>query len=696
MLYFQRSRIAVLREGEAPAEPWRSPIWRLGRSLALPLSVAVPSIHALHSALFRTGPKTAPSPAQTLRHGGPEGRSDETKQPREALAGRLDCRSRCLRWGIVLSACSALLLAVSVPVVSAEPEDADQQARKTAVALNYCRASFHRILRYPSKRVLVEEQEKILNNLNLNGIADEEVIKLYTAVLEEISGVQIAEKERKAIRERHRRVFYQQLSLAALDLTAQLATARYAAVVRTGANSWWDFRAIGWHTELDTMRLENDRLAALTGKSAQFLDTFWKLTRKRNIRDRWLVRNSDLDRLETALREPDLEVRLRVLRRMKNFMECYPPYWYYVARTQQQLGQLFAAAGTYEKLEELGAGHFRKDDMLAAGLANRAVIQHYLQQPDADKTARKSLRLSTDVWEVNLMCAQVLGQHKHFDEAEDALLRNLDVDLEHQQSLSALLLLYAQAKNKKRMFERLSDLEVTRSVPVPVLLRSARLLASDELPKSLIEYLRSSMFGYPDLRFGRDDLVFVSAPGWQLSAAQISLQADGQTFNRPDRRSFRDRYEIRFRRILESGSPLKPSSQLPPATLTLRYPDAPRIRVHFQYSPPIPDQLTITASGAAAAKNVPLASLVRRSGSFRMTAIDVGETVLPLLPTMTAPDPVPVTTSEPAEKPAGSKQSLPDKSLPAVPPAKEGGGAKSKPSASPRVECIPPPPDLDQ
>jgi len=43
-LYFQWSRIAVLREGEAPAEPWISPIRRLGRSLALPQSVAVLSI----------------------------------------------------------------------------------------------------------------------------------------------------------------------------------------------------------------------------------------------------------------------------------------------------------------------------------------------------------------------------------------------------------------------------------------------------------------------------------------------------------------------------------------------------------------------------------------------------------------------------------------------------------------------------
>jgi len=63
---------------------------------------------------------------------------------------------------------------------------------------------------------------------------------------------------------------------------------------------------------------------------------------------------------------------------MEGFMECYPPYWYYVARTQQSMGQLFAANETYEKLVRIGNGHFRKDEMLAAGMANRSIIQAFL------------------------------------------------------------------------------------------------------------------------------------------------------------------------------------------------------------------------------------------------------------------------------------------------------------------------------
>jgi hypothetical protein len=75
-------------------------------------------------------------------------------------------------------------------------KDDEGVRRSTAVTLNYCRASFYRIQKMPTLRVLVEEQEKILNNVDLNGIADQEVIKLYTGVLVEISEIRLSDRER--------------------------------------------------------------------------------------------------------------------------------------------------------------------------------------------------------------------------------------------------------------------------------------------------------------------------------------------------------------------------------------------------------------------------------------------------------------------------------------------------------------------
>ena len=72
----------------------------------------------------------------------------------------------------------------------------EQERFQTAVALNYCRAAFHHIRKTPTKAMLVQQQEQILNNLNLDGINDPELIRLYTAVLDEIGDVEIADRER--------------------------------------------------------------------------------------------------------------------------------------------------------------------------------------------------------------------------------------------------------------------------------------------------------------------------------------------------------------------------------------------------------------------------------------------------------------------------------------------------------------------
>ena len=97
--------------------------------------------------------------------------------------------------------CFALLLVplTIVPMTSANAQGVNQSVanvpvtpatevsrRNTAVTLNYCRAALHRIRRGPSKNVLLEEQQRILNNLDLNQIDDPEVITLYRSILDEI------------------------------------------------------------------------------------------------------------------------------------------------------------------------------------------------------------------------------------------------------------------------------------------------------------------------------------------------------------------------------------------------------------------------------------------------------------------------------------------------------------------------------
>ena len=441
-----------------------------------------------------------------------------------------------------------------------KPNAERDQAVSTAVALNYCRASFHRIRRCPSKRVLIEEQEHILNNLNLNRIADADVIRLYTAVIIEINDVQFADKEREVIDDRHKRVFRRKLVISAYHIGLELASAQYLKALKLGARSWWDYRSMTWNRELDQWQIDKSRIAAVVDKSAQFLDTFWKLARDRKILDKWLLRDTDLDKLEKALQETDPSVRLRVLKRMQPFMECYPPYWYYLARTQQSLGQLFAAAKTYEKLEEVGKGHFRKDQMMAAGMANRAAIQDYLSQPSAPRTARNAIKESTDVWEVNLLCASILDKHGFAEEAEDAILRNLDVDLEQRQSLAALISLYSRHKNLRKLRDYFVDRKKLSQIPSYALCDCALQENLKSYAKIAGDYLRSSIELEMDIRWGLEDIEMKMTSNWDLDLAKVSLLFGTKEIgNSKTERKKNGQYQIEFNRVGEFGKSVQSS-----------------------------------------------------------------------------------------------------------------------------------------
>ena len=404
----------------------------------------------------------------------------------------------------------------------------DSRDRSTAVALNYCRASFHRIRQNPSKRVMLEEQAKILNNLNLDGIADEAVIKLYTSVLDEISEIEIAERETQVLQDKFKKALHREIGGTALAMAAQMATLSFERAVYTGVNSWLDYRDMNWTREFDTWKVEKTRITAVVDKSSKFLDTFWKLTQSRNIPDRWLVRGNDLDDLTAAILEPDLQKRLRILKRMEPFMECYPPYWYYLARTQQGLGDLVAASDTYNNLANLGHGHFRRDDMMASSLANLAVIQTFLKQPHADKTARQALAHSPDVWQANLMSAQVLEQHGQLKDAEDAILRNIDVDLETTRSTVALVGMYYRQHQSEKLAQTLANDGMLASLPILSLMQAAAELArTHPVPPATIQRLRTSLRVAIEPKFGNDDLIIACDPVWQSELATVSIVLPG-------------------------------------------------------------------------------------------------------------------------------------------------------------------------
>lgn len=519
-------------------------------------------------------------------------------------------------------------------------------AKQTAVALNFCRAAFHRIRKEPTRLVLAQEQEKILNNINLDGIADREVITLYTSVLDEINQIGVADYERKLVRQHHGTTLQRKLAFDALAIGADLATAQYGNAIRSGANSWWDFRTIQYQRETDLLKIDKARFAAVVQKSSQFLDTFWQMSQKKHIPDRWMVRSDDLDALDDAMREQDAEVRLRVLKRMEPFMEAYPPYWYYLGRTQQELGQLFAASATYDYLAELGRGHFRKDDMLATGLANKASIQEFLHQPGAADTALKALDYSTDVWEANLVCARILERHQKFAAAEDAILRNLDVELERAQSRVFLVALYESSDQRDKLLKVLGDPQVVAELPAPVLLRCATRLGPDATPPHVLHSVTASLEGQPRALFGPDDFLLKASPSWMLHLATVEVRYQGELLPTPEVTAGTNSYQLRYAGRFEWGHPLGSAAPAPEFDVQVAYPDGTQVQMTLK-SPGattaggVPNPARVVATRVGGANSLRIAKIVvssQRAASVRATGIDA----LPASATTTSATEVPL------------------------------------------------------
>jgi hypothetical protein len=220
--------------------------------------------------------------------------------------------------------------------------------------------------------------------------------------------------------------------------------------------------------------------------------------------------------------------------------------------------------------------------MLATGLANKAAIQDYLHQPGAADTALKALEFSTDVWEANLVCARILQRHGKFDSAEDAILRNLDVDLERAQSQVFLVSLYEASDQRVKLLKLLDDRPAVAAIPAPVLLRCAARLGPDATPPHVLAAVTSSLEGQPRVLFGPDDFVLKASPVWMLHLAAIDVRYNGESLTSPEVTAGSNYYQLRYAGRFEWGNPLGTASPPQAFDVHVAYPDGTEIQLALE------------------------------------------------------------------------------------------------------------------
>lgn len=189
------------------------------------------------------------------------------------------------------------------------------------------------------------------------------------------------------------------------------------------------------------------------------------------------------------------------------------------------------------------------------------------------------MEYSAEAWEANLVCANVLQKYGRYDDAEDAILRNLDVSLERSQSRVALLGLYYSSDNKAKLAEQLQDPDWVKDIPARQLVMIAAKIGQKELPLPVVDQLSTSLQATPRLNVGRDDFVVAISPTWQIQNATVTLHVGERTYGNPRISNSRDSVLLSFNGVAEFGNPLSAARELSDVSMSIKYPDGAPIKL---------------------------------------------------------------------------------------------------------------------
>ena len=287
--------------------------------------------------------------------------------------------------------CSLVLLFPQVVLCAAPPapapasitaEKAPYDPLYTLLALNACVVSVTETIHYGDRLVLDQEYTNIFNNIRFADIeADEELITLFQALLSALHDGLLREVEKEAFLRAYQRNIKKAI-VESLSEASSTASGTYSAILEGAiavGTTYFDHknRMEDYRAELgeNLWSLDKERRNLLNDLQKQLLAASWKLQRRYRLDDALRLSQQDLATFNDALADRDGERRLRRLERMGPRFVAYPPFWYILGKTAQDLGRDDEARAAYETFEKNRRPLFRYDPFYAAVAMNRAELR---------------------------------------------------------------------------------------------------------------------------------------------------------------------------------------------------------------------------------------------------------------------------------------------------------------------------------
>ena len=309
---------------------------------------------------------------------------------------------------------------------------------QTLLCLNYAMESLCKVISYNDIVILDQEYTNIINNINASKIKDDEIVSLFTHLMDRLTAQKIQDKQKTIVERNYER----QVSNALYDAisgstsgTSVIAINPFSlassAIYGVGS-SYFNYRKnleeYKQRRQESEWSIDQQIMNDLNGIRKDFFEITVRLTNKYKWPDEYRLAENQVNDYVEALKDADSERRFRKLERMQADFRVFPPFWYYFGLAAQENKDEAKALECYSKFDETNKGIFRKDPFLAAVNMNRLALL-------GTKATAAQVHQGLDVilknsqkseWNNVLFAAMQYATLKEYKTADELLLQNID------------------------------------------------------------------------------------------------------------------------------------------------------------------------------------------------------------------------------------------------------------------------------
>ena len=419
--------------------------------------------------------------------------------------------------------CSVFCLVITSQGYGQE-QQLNDNAMRAMLALNYCHMALVNILAYEDRIILDEEYNNIINNISLSAIQDEEVVTILKQLMDTLITFKLTEEQTARLLKIYNQQVVNAVYVTSAQSTNDViialgvkqlidrlqptmlesvldgtvngapggihgvllgAASGFLKAILTGTTSpigaeiivpyvlskigglYQNYRENTqlYRQALDEKlwKLDTQTIQAIHEMRKSFLQVYWTLMKRYNIPENLRLTEEQLRNAVEVFKIEDVEKRYRQLERLQQDFQAFPPFWYKLAQTAQELGHLEEAVNLYQKIEQEYHPFFRKDHELAAALMDKVVLIESLKlthpeilvrlnvEGDVSENLKRILAESNNDWRNNVFVALQYEGLKNYDAAKNLIIQNIDNEKELSLNFRLLGEIYALAGEQKAL-----------------------------------------------------------------------------------------------------------------------------------------------------------------------------------------------------------------------------------------------------